>query len=94
MSPDARIGRNCNINHGVTIGTTYGGKFPGTPVIGDNVYLGPGSKVIGGITIGNNVAIGANAVVTAPVPDNAVAVGVPARVVSDKGSVDYIVNTV
>jgi len=94
ISPDTMIGKNCNINHGVTIGSTYGGKHPGIPTIGDNVYLGPGSKVIGNIIIGNNVAIGANSVVTSPIPDNAVVVGVPGRVISDKGSYDYVVNRV
>ncbi len=94
VSHETKIGRNCNINQGVTIGKTYGGKHPGTPIIGNNVYLGPGSKVIGGITIGDNVMVGANAVVTSPVPDNAVVVGVPARVVSFKGSFDYVINRV
>jgi serine O-acetyltransferase len=94
ISPEAKIGKNCNLNHGVTVGSTYGGKHPGTPIIGDNVYLGPGSKVIGGIMIGNNVAIGANCVVTNSMPDNAVVVGVPGRVISEKGSFDYVVNRV
>jgi serine O-acetyltransferase len=91
---EARIGCNCNINHEVTIGTTYGGKYPGTPVIMDNVYFGPGSKIIGGITLGNNVAVGANCVVTKPVPDDSVVTGIPGEVVSSKGSYEYVVNTV
>ena len=89
-----KIGNNCNINHGVTIGATYGGKRPGVPTILNNVYMAPGSKIIGGITIGNNVAIGANCVVTASVPDNAVVVGVPGKIISYRGSSNYIVNTV
>jgi serine acetyltransferase/GT2 family glycosyltransferase len=94
VSHEAKIGRNCNINHDVTIGAAYGGKHPGTPVIGDRVYLGPGSRIIGGITIGDNVAVGANAVVTSNVEDNAVVAGVPARVISHNGSVEYVINTV
>ena len=90
---DTVIGRDCNINHGVTIGMKYGGKNPGVPVIGDRVYLGPGCKVIGGIRLGNDVAIGANAVVVESVPDLGVVVGVPARIVSFKGSSEYVVNT-
>jgi serine O-acetyltransferase len=87
------IGSDCNINHEVTIGVKYGGKNPGVPIIGDRVYLGPGCKVIGGVRLGNDVAIGANAVVVDSVPDSAVAVGIPAKVVSHRGSSVYVVNT-
>lgn len=73
------IGANCGIGQQVTIG---GGNphYPGVPVIGDNVHIHKGAIVFGGITIGNNVEIGANAVVNKPVPDNAVVAGVPARI--------------
>ena len=47
------------------------------PVIGDNVFIGTGAKIIGNITIGNNVLIGANAVVTKDVPDNCTVIGNP-----------------
>lgn len=90
----ARIGKNCNLNHDVTIGVTYGGKSPGVPIIGDNVYLGPGSKIIGGITIGKHCAIGANSVVTKDMPDGAAVVGIPGEIASMKGSTNYVVNTV
>ena len=86
MNDKTRIGKNCNIHHGVTIGVKNRGCAVGVPVFGDNVYIGPGAKVIGGIRIGNNVAIGANAVVTHDVPDNAVVGGVPARILSHNGS--------
>ena len=94
INSETKIGKNCNINHDVTIGAAYGGKSPGVPVIGDNVYFGPGCKVVGGITIGNNVAIGANCVLTKSVPDNSVVAGIPGVVLSDKGSSGYVVNTV
>lgn len=94
INSEAVIGKNCNINHGVTIGETYGGKYPGVPVIGDHVYLGPGCTIIGSISLGDNVAVGANSVVTKPVPDNSVVVGCHSRITSHKGSSDYIVNTV
>lgn len=54
------------------------------PVIGDNVHIHKGAIVFGGITIGNNVEIGANAVVNKPVPDNAIVAGVPARILRIK----------
>ena len=87
---DTVIGPNCNISQGVTIGQTNRGERRGVPVIGSEVYLGPGAKIIGGITIGDGAAIGANAVVTRDVPPNGVAVGVPARIVSTRGSEGYI----
>ena len=64
-------------------------RFPGLPIIGDNVYIAKGAIVFGGITIGNNVTIGANAVVNAPVPDNAVVAGVPAKIIKYKNVTDY-----
>ena len=93
VNADVVIGTNCNLNHGVTIGVTYGGKYPGSPVIGNNVYIGPGSFIIGGIEIGNNVAIGANTVVNKSLPDNAVVVGPSGEIVSYKGSSSYVINT-
>ena len=56
----------------------------GAPVIGDNVYIGPGAKIFGDITIGNNVSIGANAVVNRSFPDNVIIAGVPAKVIKNK----------
>jgi serine O-acetyltransferase len=64
----------------------------GYPILGDNVYIGPGAKIIGGIKIGNNVAIGANCVVTKNIPDNSVVVGIPGRVISQDGVTGYIDN--
>ena len=55
------------------------------------MYIAPGAKIIGGIKIGNNVAIGANAVVVKDLPDNAVAVGIPAEIISYNSSEDFIV---
>ena len=75
------IGKNFNISQGVTIGYK-----DGCPTIGDNVYFAPGSKTFGPIKIGNNVAIGANCVVTKDVPDNGVVVGIPGKVISLEGN--------
>jgi len=94
ISPKVVIGKNCNISQCVTIGYAPRGKHPGYPKIGDNVYIAPGAKIIGGIKIGDNVAIGANAVVLDDVPENAVVVGIPAKVISYKGSKGYIFNKV
>lgn len=80
IHPEVKIGANLTIAHGVTIGAKGLGE-EGIPVIGDNVFIGSGAKVLGKISIGNNVRIGANAVVITDIPDNATVVGVPGKVV-------------
>lgn len=76
VSRTARVGRNCVIFHQVTIGSNSlpdsGGL--GAPRIGDDCYLGAGAKIIGGVTLGRGVRVGANAVVVESVPDNSVVV--------------------
>lgn len=57
-----------------------------TPTIGNNCYIGPGAKIFGKIKIGDNVAIGANAVVNKDFPDGVTIAGVPAKIVSNKGT--------
>lgn len=94
VSSKSTIGNNCNISQGVTIGVSVRGKNKGYPTIGNEVYIGPGAKIIGKIFIGNNVSIGANCVVTKDIPDNAVVVGIPGNIISYKGSEGYINNIV
>lgn len=90
VNSNAVIGKNLTISHGVTIGSKANGMYKGYPHIGDNVYIAPGAKIIGAVKVGNNVVIGANCVVTKDVPDNAVVVGIPGRVISYAGSDDYV----
>lgn len=73
------IGKNCLIAQNVTIGRNFGDTL--VPVIGDNVYVGAGSVIFGEISIGNNVIIGSNSVVNKTIPDNAVVVGNPAKII-------------
>lgn len=75
------IGNNCTIYHGVTLGGTGKDKNKRHPDLGDNVIVGCGAKVLGPIKIGNNVKIGANAVILKEIPDNATVVGIPGHVV-------------
>lgn len=93
IHPMSEIGKNCNISQGVTIGKANRGKNKGYPVLGDNVYLGPGAKIVGAVKIGNDVAIGANCVVTKDIPDHSVVVGIPGRVISQGGSQGYVNRT-
>jgi serine O-acetyltransferase len=77
ISGYARFGDNCRIRNGVVVGLQRVDD-PVAPVIGNNVDIGAGAKILGRISIGNNVAIGANAVVISDVPDDCIAIGVPA----------------
>ena len=79
------IGDNVTLYQGVTLGGTSTHRGKRHPTIGNNVVLGAGAKVLGLVTIGNHVRIGANSVVTRDVPDNSVVVGVPGRVISRNG---------
>jgi len=80
------IGKNCHISQNVTLGGTSG--LYEVPVLGDNIEVGAGANIIGPIRIGNNVTIGAGAVVLKDLPDNCVAVGVPAKVIKIKQGED------
>ena len=75
------IGKNCTIGTCVTIGGKSG--WFEVPVIGDNVQISSGTKILGPIHIGSNVFIGANSVVTRDVPSNCVVAGVPARILRE-----------
>ena len=79
IHPDARVGPNCLLFQGVTLGN--GGRLPGAPVLQGHVDVGAGAKILGGVTIGADAKIGANAVVVCDVPAGATAVGIPARIV-------------
>jgi serine O-acetyltransferase len=83
ISGDAVFGDDCVIRNGVTVGLKHTGHR-GSPTLGDRVDLGAGAKILGPIHIGNDVSIGANAVVLTDVPPNCVAVGIPARVLPRK----------
>ncbi len=83
ISGDAVFGDDCVIRNGVTVGLKHTGHR-GAPILGNRVDIGAGAKVLGAIHIGDDVLIGANAVVLTDVPSNCIAVGVPARVLPRK----------
>ena len=85
VSGDAVLGDDVVIRNGVTIGLRHEGKR-GSPIIGNRVDIGAGAKLLGPIRIGDDVSIGANAVVIADVPANSIAVGVPARILPKRSS--------
>ena len=82
----AEIGKRLYLSHNVTIGRVHAGKKKGVPIIGDDVFIGPGAVVIGKIRIGDNVAIGPNSVVISDLPDNVFAAGLPAKIVARKSA--------
>jgi serine acetyltransferase len=88
VGPGVHLGRNCSLSQMVYVAAA--GLDGASPRIGERVYLGPGSKVLGGVRIGNGAAIGANAVVLNDVPENGVMAGVPARLVKRTGSAELI----
>jgi serine O-acetyltransferase len=83
ISGDAVFGDDCVIRNGVTVGLKHTGSR-GAPVFGNRVDIGAGAKILGAIWIGDDVQIGANAVVLTDVPSNSIAVGIPARVIPRK----------
>lgn len=89
INDEVKMGDYCTLSQDITIGIAGRGDKRGCPKLGDKVYLAPGARIIGPITIGNEVAVGTNAVVTKDLPNKAVAVGVPAKIISYQGNADF-----
>ena len=90
LHPNVSIGERCTLSHETSIGEGGRGEKKGWPTIGNRVYIAPGAKIFGAIMIGDDVAVGANAVVTKSFENAAVIAGIPAKAISYKGSADFI----
>jgi serine O-acetyltransferase len=94
VNGDCRIGSNCNLAPGVTLGATNRGSKKGCPTLGDRVWVGANAAVVGGITIGNNVLIAPGAYVNFDVPDDSIVIGNPGKVIpsqnATQGYVEFI----
>jgi serine O-acetyltransferase len=88
------FGKNCTIRQNVTIGGNYGKNKNGQtqPILGDNVSIGPGASILGPISIGSNIIIGANAVVTTDIPENSVVGCFRAEVVAKRAEDGNIIH--
>ncbi|MFM6357193.1 MAG: serine O-acetyltransferase [Planktothrix sp.] len=80
------IGDDCIIRQGVTIGNRYLDQPFEAPKLGKRVNIGAGAKILGNVTIGNDVCIGANAVVISDIPSGQTVVGIPAKIIHSKSS--------
>ena len=86
VNGSSKIGKNCRIHAGVNIGTKAG-VSKSAAIIGDNAYIGPGVKIFGPVVLGDNIAIGANAVVNKSFQEGNYTIGgVPAKIISSKSS--------
>lgn len=81
----AEVGDHVTLFQGVTLGGTGKERGKRHPTLGNHVVVGAGAKILGGITIGDNVKIGANSVVVKSVPPNSTVIGVPARIIKSQG---------
>ena len=82
-----RMGHSCTINQGVSLANVRGS---GRPIIGNNCYFGAGCKVMGGVTLGDNVVVAANSLVITDVPSDCTVMGVPARIISREVTSPYL----
>lgn len=85
VNPNARVGINCDIHQGVNIGQNL--KYGDVPVLGDNIWIGPGAKIFGKISIANNIAIGANSVVNKSFDEENITIaGTPSKKIRNNGT--------
>lgn len=95
INSNSKIGSNCNILHGVTLGNNRHGKSMGSPTVGNNVFLGPGSAIIGGISIGDNTLIAANSYVNSDIPKDSIVLGNPCKIISSlRPSSPHMINQI
>jgi serine O-acetyltransferase len=94
VSPEAIIGDNCNVAHGVTIGVTRRGKKIGAPTIGNCVWIGTGSIIVGKINIGDNVLIAPGSFVNVNVPSNSIVIGNPCIIKPNLNATDRYINNI
>ncbi|QXP52447.1 MULTISPECIES: serine acetyltransferase [unclassified Cellulophaga] len=92
INSKAKIGKNCNIAHNTTIGQSNRGRLKGYPTLGNKVWIGTGSVIVGKVFIGNNVLIAPNSYVNMDVPDNSIVMGNPSNIISKENATEGYIN--
>ena len=92
INPHTIIGKNVNIHKGVTIGQENRGKRKGTPIIGDSVWIGINSTIVGKIVIGDDVLIAPNSYVNCDVPSHSIVIGNPCKIIPRANATEDYIN--
>ena len=92
INAEARIGKNCNIHKGVTIGQENRGERKGCPIIGDEVWIGINATIVGKVKIGNDVLIAPNSYVNCDIPDHSVVFGNPCIIKHRENATEGYIN--
>ena len=92
VNPAAVVGRNCNLHKGVTIGQENRGSRKGAPTLGDRVWVGANSTVVGAVTVGDDVLIAPNSYVNRDVPSHSIVLGSPCRIIPRENATEGYVN--
>jgi serine O-acetyltransferase len=94
INQKAVIGDYCNLAHNTTIGQANRGKSEGVPIIGDYVWIGTGSVLVGKIKVGSNVLIAPNSYVNIDIPDNSLVIGNPATIIPKRNPCEGYINNI
>lgn len=95
VNKDVIIGDNCNLNKGVTIGQENRGIRKGSPILGNKVWCGVNSTIVGKVKIGDNVLIAPNSYVNCDIPSNSIVIGNPCKIIHrEDATYSYICNCV
>ena len=92
VNDNAKIGANCNIHKGVLIGQENRGSRKGTPIIGNSVWLGINSAVVGSVSVGDDVLIAPNSFVNCDIPSHSIAIGNPCRIIHKYNATESYIN--
>lgn len=92
VNPDSIIGKNCNLHKGVTIGQENRGNRMGAPIIGNEVWIGVNSTIVGKIKIGDDVLIAPNSYINCDIPSHSIVIGNPCKVYNKNDSTEGYIN--